>query len=161
MGFTARCDRSVNEGSAVAAVEGRPMRTEGRAESRGEGHAPDSSAWAGPAQPPRTGRAVRTYALTGASAEREGDALPGVQVWRRGRQMEDDAARRSDDVGSEFQQPVAQPGDLGARTPGMHRAQPQLLHQHVGRGGEEDAPVGSPRTDSSSSARSGGRRAVL
>ena len=45
---------------------------------------------------------------------------------------------------TEFQQPVAEPGHLGARTPGMRRVQPQLLHQHVGRGGEEDAPLVRP-----------------
>ena len=65
--------------------------------------------------------------------EREGDAPPGVEVRGRARQVEDDAAHRDDDVGPQFEQPVAQPGHLGAGTRRTRRAQPELLHQDVGR----------------------------
>ena len=69
----------------------------------------------------------------GARAEREGDASPGVQVGRRRRQVEDDAPGRADDVGPQLEEPVAQPGHLGAGTRGPRGAQPEFLHQHVGR----------------------------
>ena len=36
------------------------------------------------------------------------------------------------------------PGHLGASTGGPRRAQPEFLHQHIGRGGEEDAQLIRP-----------------
>ena len=89
-------------------------------------------------------RAVSASALTGAGAERQGDAPPGVEVRGRGRQVEGDAAHRNDDVGAQLQQPVAQPCHLGAGTPGTRRAQQEFLHQHVGRGGDEHAELIRP-----------------
>ena len=97
----------------------------------------------GEAPAPR-GRAVSASALTGAGAERQGDAPPGVEVRGRGRQVEGDAAHRNDDVGAQLQQPVAQPCHLGAGTPGTRRAQQEFLHQHVGRGGDEHAELIRP-----------------
>ena len=44
----------------------------------------------------------------------------------------------------QFEQPVPQPGHLGASTGGPRRAQPEFLHQHIGRGGEEDAQLIRP-----------------
>ena len=78
------------------------------------------------------------------AAEREGDVPPRVEVRGGGRQVEDDAAHRGDDVGPQFEQPVPQPGHLGASTGGPRRAQPEFLHQHIGRGGEEDAQLIRP-----------------
>ena len=69
---------------------------------------------------------------------------PRVEVRGGGRQVEDDAAHRGDDVGPQFEQPVPQPGHLGASTGGPRRAQPEFLHQHIGRGGEEDAQLIRP-----------------
>jgi hypothetical protein len=41
--------------------------------------------------------------LARAGTEREGDVTPGVEKGRRGRQMEDDAARRTDDMDAELE----------------------------------------------------------
>ena len=87
---------------------------------------------------------MRTCALAWGGAEREGDVPPRVEVRGGGRQVEDDAAHRGDDVGPQFEQPVPQPGHLGASTGGPRRAQPEFLHQHIGRGGEEDAQLIRP-----------------
>ena len=87
---------------------------------------------------------MRTCALAWAGAEREGDGPPRVEVRGGGRQVEDDAAHRGDDVGPQFEQPVPQPGHRGASTGGPRRAQPEFLHQHRGRGGEEDAQLIRP-----------------
>ena len=77
--------------------------------------------------------------LSGAGAECKRDVPPGVEVRRGGRQVQDHAADRADDVRPQFEEPVAQPHHLGARTGGARRAQPEFLHQHGGGGGEEDA----------------------
>ena len=45
----------------------------------------------------------------------------------------------------QFTQPVAEPRHLGARTGGARRAQPQFLHQDIGRGGEGDARLIRPQ----------------
>src|SRR6266498_6033244 len=50
--------------------------------------------------------------LAGAGAEREGDMTPGIEEGRRGRQMEDDAAHRRDDMDAELEQPLTQRGHL-------------------------------------------------
>ena len=52
--------------------------------------------------------------LPGARAKGEGDVVPSIEVWRRPRQMQDEAADRAADVNAEFEQPVAQPRHLRA-----------------------------------------------
>ena len=87
---------------------------------------------------------MRWWGLAGPGAEGEGDVPPGVEVRGRGREVEDDPAHRSDHVGTQLEQPVAQPRHLGAGTGGPRRAQPEFLHQHIGRGGEEHAQLIGP-----------------
>ena len=65
---------------------------------------------------------MRAWDLSWASAEREGDVPPRVQVWRRGGQVQDDTAYRRNDMDAEFEQPVPQPAHLGARAAGARRA---------------------------------------
>ena len=79
-----------------------------------------------------------------ARAERERDLTPGGEAGRRRRQMEDDAADRDDDVDAQFEQPLAQPGHLGACIGGARGAQAKFLHEHVRRGGEEDPQLIRP-----------------
>ena len=55
--------------------------------------------------------------------------------------MQNHAADRADDVGPQLQQPVAQPRHLAAGTRSTRRPQSQFLHEHVGRGGQEDAQL--------------------
>ena len=56
-------------------------------------------------------------------------------------QMQNHAADRADDVDPQLQQPVAQPRYLAAGTRSTRRPQSQFLHEHVGRGGQEDAQL--------------------
>ena len=72
------------------------------------------------------------WGLSGAGAECQRDVPPGVEVRCGGRQVQDHAADRADDVRPQFEEPVAQPRHLGAGTGGARRAQPEFLHQHVG-----------------------------
>ena len=55
--------------------------------------------------------------------------------------MQNHAADRADDVDPQLQQPVAQPRHLAAGTRSTRRPQSQFLHEHVGRGGQEDAQL--------------------
>ena len=55
--------------------------------------------------------------------------------------MQNHAADRADDVDSQLQQPVPQPRHLAAGTRSTRRPQSQFLHEHVGRGGQEDAQL--------------------
>ena len=71
-------------------------------------------------------RAPSGLRLNRAGAERERDAPPRVEMRRCPWQMQDDAARRADDMHPQLQQPVAQPRHLGAGTAGARRPQPQL-----------------------------------
>ena len=82
--------------------------------------------------------------LPGAGAEFDGDAPPRVQVWRRAGQMQDDAADRADDLDAELEQPVPQPRHLGSGARGVRGAQPQFLHQHVGRRSQQHAELVGP-----------------
>ena len=50
--------------------------------------------------------------LSGAGAECQGDVPPGVEVRRGGRQVQDHATDRADDVRPQFEEPVAQPRAL-------------------------------------------------
>ena len=79
--------------------------------------------------------------LSGARPERERDMPPRRQVWCRARQAQDDATHRAHHLDAELQQPVAQPGHLRAGARGVGGAQPQLLHQHVGRRRQQDAQL--------------------
>src|ERR1700730_4853397 len=58
--------------------------------------------------------------------------------------MEDDAARRDDDVRAQLEQPLAQPRHLGTRIRSARGPQPQFLHQDVRGGGEEHAQLIRP-----------------
>ena len=58
--------------------------------------------------------------------------------------MQDDAADRDDDLDAEREQPVAQPGHLGAGARGARGSQPQFLHQDKGGGGQEHAQLIGP-----------------
>ena len=55
--------------------------------------------------------------------------------------MQNHAADRADDVDPQLQQPVAQPRHLAAGARSTRRPQSQFLHEHVGRGGQEDAQL--------------------
>ena len=85
-----------------------------------------------------------TGGLSGARAQRERDVPPRLEVWRGARQMQHHAADRADDVDPQLQQPVAQPRHLAAGTRSTRRPQSQLLHQHVGCGGQQDAQLVGP-----------------
>ena len=63
------------------------------------------------------------------------------EVRRRARQMQNEAARRADNVHPQLEQPVPQPAHLGAGAGGTRRPQPQLLHEHVRRGSQQDAQL--------------------
>ena len=66
--------------------------------------------------------------LAGARAEREGDLVPGVEIRRGGRQVQDDPADGDDHVHAEFEQPLAEPGHLTIRTiPSTTRAKTPLI----------------------------------
>src|SRR2546426_9061247 len=86
----------------------------------------------------------RGWWLAGAGAEREGDVTPGVEEGCRGRQMEDDAAHRADDVDAELEQPLTQRGHLRAGAGGARGPQPEFLHEDVRGGGEEHAQLIGP-----------------
>ena len=55
--------------------------------------------------------------------------------------MQNHAADRADDVDPQLQQPVPQPRHLAAGARSTRRPQSQFLHEHVGRGGQEDAQL--------------------
>src|SRR5437867_4665244 len=65
--------------------------------------------------------------LARAGAEGEGDVPPGVEKGRRGRQMEDDAAHRTDDMDAELEQSLTQRGHLRAGAGRARRSQPEFL----------------------------------
>ena len=60
------------------------------------------------------------------------------RVGRGAWQMQDDTADGADDMNAQLQEPVAQPGHLGSGTGGACGAQPELLHEHVGGGRQQD-----------------------
>ena len=70
--------------------------------------------------------------------------MPSIEVWRRPRQMQDEAADRAADFNAEFEQPVAQPRHLGAGAGGACGAQAEFLHEHVGGGRQQDAQLVRP-----------------
>ena len=83
----------------------------------------------------------RRGGLSGLRPELEGDMPPRVEVRRRARQMQNEATRRADNVHPQLEQPVPQPAHLGAGAGGTRRPQPQLLHEHVRRGSQQDAQL--------------------
>src|SRR5712692_3222659 len=86
----------------------------------------------------------RGWWLAGAGAEREGDVTPDVEEGRRGRQMEDDAAHRPDDMDAELEQALTQRGHLRAGAGRVRGPQPEFLHEDVRGGGEEHAQLIGP-----------------
>ena len=87
--------------------------------------------------PPAVSDVPRGKRLSGACSECERDVLPRRQVRRRARQVQDDATHRAHHLDAELEQPVAQPGHLRTGARGAGGAQPQFLHQHVGRGRQQ------------------------
>src|SRR5207247_10182679 len=79
--------------------------------------------------------------LAGASAEREGDVTPRVKEGRRGRQVENNAAHRSDDMDAELEQPFTQRGHLRVGAGRPCGPQPEFLHEHIRGGGAEHAEL--------------------
>jgi len=79
--------------------------------------------------------------LRGHCAKAQGDAPPLAVVGTRLRQMHDEAMHRALDAGAELEQPFAQGRDPSTRQAGAAGAAAQLLHQHVGRGGERDTQL--------------------
>ena len=71
----------------------------------------------------RIGVRAETDWLARAGAEREGDVTPRVEEGRRGRQMQDEAPYRPDDVDAELEQALTEVRHLRARTRGC--AQPE------------------------------------
>jgi hypothetical protein len=96
-----------------------------------------------PRQPEREARRS-VGGLARAGTERKRDVAPRVEVGRRCRQMEDEAAHRHDDVDAEFEQTLPQCGHLGAGARRARGPQPEFLHEHVRRGGEEHAQLIGP-----------------
>jgi hypothetical protein len=62
---------------------------------------------------------------------------------RRG-QVHDQAANRAHDASAQLQQAFPQRPNLSSRTAGVRGVQAQLLHQHVGGGGQQDAELVGP-----------------
>ena len=90
--------------------------------------------------PPR--KQVGAAQRVGSGARAQGErCAPRLEVRRRARQMQNHAADRADDVDPQLQQPVPQPRHLAAGTRSTRRPQSQFLHEHVGRGGQEDAQL--------------------
>ena len=58
--------------------------------------------------------------------------------------MQRHPARRNDHSGAKFQQPLAERPNLGASAVGASGSQAQLLHQHVGRRGQQHAELVGP-----------------
>src|SRR6266496_4644575 len=96
------------------------------------------------APPMASVRRGRGWWLAAAGAEREGDVTPGIEEGRRGRQMEDDAAHRRDDMDAELEQPLTQRGHLRVGAGRPRGPQPEFLHQHIRGGGEEHAQLIGP-----------------
>src|SRR3989442_1296616 len=84
------------------------------------------------------------WGLARAGTKRESDVTPRVKEGGRGRQVEDDAAHRVDDVDAELEQPLTQRGHLRAGAGRARGAQPEFLHEHVRGGGEEHAQLIGP-----------------
>src|SRR2546425_4254609 len=82
--------------------------------------------------------------LAGTGAERERDVTPRVEVRRRGREMQNDAAHGDDHVDAQFEQALAQPRYLGARARGVRGPQAEFLHEDVRGGREEHAQLIGP-----------------
>ncbi|MCA1560538.1 MAG: hypothetical protein LC804_09820 [Acidobacteria bacterium] len=59
-----------------------------------------------------------------------------TRVGGRGGQVQHDAADRDDDMDAQFQQPLAQPRHLGARTRGARGSPAEFLHEDVRGGGQ-------------------------
>ena len=96
------------------------------------------------APPGRAIRSARTVGLARAGAEREGDVSPRVDEWRGGRQMQDDAADRDDDMDAELEQPLAERGHLRTGAGRARGPQPEFLQEDVRRRGAEQ---GAERED--------------
>jgi hypothetical protein len=58
--------------------------------------------------------------------------------------MQHHAAHRDHHAGTQLQQPFAERPDLSASTVGVCGAQAQLLHQHLGRSGQQHAELIGP-----------------
>src|SRR6516225_9440301 len=77
----------------------------------------------------------------GSGTERDRDLTPRVEIGCGRRQVEHDPADRDDDMDSELEQALAQPGDLASGRRRARGAEPEFLHQDVGGGGQEHAEL--------------------
>ena len=66
-----------------------------------------------------------------------GDLPEGSQEGKRPRQVNDHPAHRGHHPRTEFQEPLPKCPYLGASAIGQRGLQAQLLHEHVGRGGQQ------------------------
>src|SRR6267378_5699518 len=111
------------------------------AESRRRGGRDDSSTVTGE---PHASMITTEAVLAGTGAEGERDMAPRVEIRCRGREMEDDAAHGDNHVDAQFEQPLAQPRHLGARTRGARGPEAEFLHEDVRGGREEHAQLIRP-----------------
>ena len=74
---------------------------------------------------------------SGTGAAAQGDSSPAVAVREHRGQPQHELAHCSDDLHGDPEQFEPQRRDLWARRGGPVRDEPQLLQQHVGRGGEQ------------------------
>src|SRR3989454_11143932 len=142
MSVSTRRDRIARMPAAGAATT--------RNETRGQDSAAVVARDATQAQPrcegyaPRVNCGERAPGLPRLGAEREGDVPPRIEEGHRRWQMENDATYRDDDVDAQFEQPLPQPGHLGARTGGAPGPQAEFLHEDVRRRREEHAQLIRP-----------------
>lgn len=70
-------------------------------------------------------------------AEAGGDAAPGVTVGSGAGEVEDEAPYRALDLGPEFEEEVAEGGNLSAGEPGAPGVEPDRPEEDMGGGGEQ------------------------
>ena len=80
----------------------------------------------------------------GEASECQRHSAEGGQKRERRRQVHDYAAQQDQHTRAQFQQPFAQRPDLSPRAVGTRSSQAQLLHQHVGGGGQQHAELIGP-----------------
>ena len=74
-------------------------------------------------------------------ATRQPDRSPAVTIRERSRQSQDEPSYRGDDLYADLQEVESQRRDLRPCPGGAAGGKTQLLQQHVGRGGEQDAQL--------------------
>jgi hypothetical protein len=79
-------------------------------------------------------------------AEIVGDACPGVKCGIGPRQVEHDSSAGDNDSRAELEQAVPQRADLKSGAVGAAGGEPDLLHENVRRGGEQDSKLVRPES---------------